>query len=66
MLLPASGIINQQSVVFIAKSPKKMETSINTDYLIDISTRDQSMLRLIDIVRLMSVGDIGMIDTLVA
>lgn len=43
-----------------------METPINTDYLIDISTRDQRMLRLIDIVRLMSVGDIGMIDTLVA
>lgn len=48
------------------KPPPQMGTSINTDYLIGIGALDQRMLVLIDIARLMSADDIGLIEKLAA
>lgn len=48
------------------KPPPQMGTAINTDYLIGIAALDQRMLMLIDIVRLMSAEDIGLIEKLAA
>ena len=48
------------------KPPPQMGTAINTDYLIGIGALDQRMLVLIDIARLMSADDIGLIEKLAA
>lgn len=48
------------------KPPPQMGTAINTDYLIGIGALDQRMLVLIDIARLMSAEDIGLIEKLAA
>jgi purine-binding chemotaxis protein CheW len=48
------------------KPPPQLGTAINTDYLIGIGALDQRMLMLIDIARLMSAEDIGLIEKLAA
>lgn len=48
------------------KPPPQMGTAINTDYLIGIGALDQRLLILIDIARLMSSEDIGLIEKLAA
>jgi purine-binding chemotaxis protein CheW len=48
------------------KPAPEMGTAIDTDYLIGLGTLDSRMLILIDIDRLMSSSDIGMVDKLAA
>ena len=48
------------------KPAPQMGSAINTDYLIGIGAVDQRMIMLIDIARLMSSDDIGLIATLAA
>lgn len=48
------------------KPAPQMGGAINTDYLIGIGAVDQRMIMLIDIARLMSADDIGLIDKLAA
>lgn len=48
------------------KPAPQMGTAINTDYLIGIGAVDQRMIMLIDIARLMSAEDIGLIEKLAA
>ncbi len=48
------------------KPAPQMGTAINTDYLIGIGAIDQRMLILVDIARLMSAEDIGLIERLAA
>lgn len=48
------------------KSAPEMGTAANTDYLIGLGTLDERMLILVDIDRLMSSADMGLIEKLVA
>lgn len=44
------------------KPPPALGTALDTDYLIGLGTLDQRMLILVDIARLMSSADIGLLD----
>lgn len=48
------------------KPAPEMGTVVNTDYLIGLGTLDERMLILLDIDRLMSSADMGLIEKLVA
>ena len=48
------------------KPPPEMGTALNTDYLIGLGTIDQRMLILVDIDKLMSSAEIGIIDRIAA
>ncbi|HYD58846.1 MAG TPA: chemotaxis protein CheW [Noviherbaspirillum sp.] len=48
------------------KPPPEMGTALNTDYLIGLGTVDQRMLILVDIDRLMSSEEIGLIERMAA
>jgi purine-binding chemotaxis protein CheW len=43
-----------------------MGTALNTDYLIGLGTLDQRMLILVDIDKLMSSAEMGLIDAIAA
>jgi purine-binding chemotaxis protein CheW len=48
------------------KPPPEMGSALNSDYLIGLGTLDERMLILIDIERLMSASDMGLIDKVAA
>ncbi|HEX7634369.1 MAG TPA: chemotaxis protein CheW, partial [Noviherbaspirillum sp.] len=48
------------------KPAPEMGTALNTDYLIGLGTIEQRMLILVDIDRLMSSSEMGLIDSLAA
>jgi purine-binding chemotaxis protein CheW len=48
------------------KPAPDMGTALNTDYLIGLGTIDQRMLILVDIDRMMSSAEMGLIDKLAA
>jgi purine-binding chemotaxis protein CheW len=48
------------------KPAPEMGTALNTDYLIGLGTIDQRMLILVDIDRLMSSAEMGLIDKIAA